>query len=66
MPRSGVLPPIQVETPGGLRDMAERARRFAGLLPCEDDGRRRLLDFAVELETRAGSLETTEIKAPET
>jgi len=46
--------------------MAERARRFAGLLPCEDDGRRRLLDFAVELETRAGSLETTEIKAPET
>jgi hypothetical protein len=66
MPRSGELPPMQVETPSGLRDMAERARRFAGVPPCDDDGRRRLLDFAVELETTAGSVETSEIKAPET
>ena len=66
MPRTGELPPTQVETPVGLRGMADRARRLADQLPPYDRGRQTLLEFAAELDTRAKSLESVETNAPKT
>ena len=66
MPRGGSqLPATQVETPHGLREMARRARSFAKeiLLP-NDEGAKRLILFAGELEARATVLETVEVKPP--
>jgi hypothetical protein len=58
MPRGGRdLPAPQVETPDGLRAMAHHARRLAMGIS-GDEGAKRLLEFASELETRAEALGT--------
>ena len=44
------------ETVTELRVLAQRARRFARELAPRDEGKRRLLDYADELETRAAVL----------
>jgi len=43
--------------------MAERARRWAMMIP-GDEAAQRLLEFADELEARAGALEIVEVKPP--
>jgi hypothetical protein len=53
--RKGAASPI-VETPDGLRTLAQRAIRLAAAIP-SDDGARRRLEFARELEARATALE---------
>ena len=64
MPRGGIsLPATDVETAGGLREMAERARRWAMMIP-GDEAAQRLLGFAGELEARADALEIVEVKPP--
>jgi hypothetical protein len=64
MPRGGIsLPVTDVETAGGFREMAERARRWAMMIP-GDEGAKRLLGFATELDARADALEIVEIKPP--
>ena len=64
MPRGGIsLPASPVETAGGLREMALRARRLALTIP-GDEGAKRLLGFATELDARADALEIVEIKPP--
>jgi hypothetical protein len=64
MPRGGIsLPAPDVETVGGLREMAEHARRLALLIP-GDEGANRLLGFATELDARANALEVLEVKPP--
>ena len=64
MPRSGRdLPAAQVETPAGLRAMAQRAVRLAMGIP-GDQGAERLLEFAKELEARPDALEVVEVKPP--
>jgi hypothetical protein len=64
MPRGGIsLPATGVETAGGLREMAMRARRWATMLP-GDEAAKRLLGFAEELEARADALEIVEPKPP--
>jgi hypothetical protein len=45
-----------VETPDGLRALAQRAVRLAAAIP-GDEGAKRLLAFAGELEARAVELE---------
>jgi hypothetical protein len=66
MPRGGVsLPARDVETAGDLRGMAERARRWALMLPPGDNGARRLLVFATELDAQADALEVIEVKQPD-
>jgi hypothetical protein len=64
MPRSVELPPTQVETPEGLRRMAQRAHRLAHSIPGDTAGVR-LREFAQELEARAAALEVVEVKPPE-
>jgi hypothetical protein len=44
--------------------MAERARRWALMIPPGDEGAKRLLGFATELDTRADALEVIEVKPP--
>jgi hypothetical protein len=56
MPRVGTRLP-ELESATGLRDMADRARRFAGCLNYRDEGRLRLIEFAIALEARAGEIE---------
>jgi hypothetical protein len=58
------LPATDVETAGGLREMAERARRWAMMVPPGDEGAKRLLAFARELDARADALEVIEVKPP--
>jgi hypothetical protein len=53
--RKGAASP-GVETPDGLRTLAQRAIRLAEAIPA-DDGAERLLEFARELEARATALE---------
>ena len=53
----GMKLPEQVENAAGLREMADRARQFAEKLSYEDEGRLRLIAFAIELEVRAVELE---------
>jgi hypothetical protein len=43
--------------------MAERARRWAMMI-AGDEAAQRLLEFADELEARAGALEIVEVKPP--
>ncbi len=57
MQRVGTKLPEQVEKAAGLREMADRARRFAGKLGHKDQGRLKLIAFAIELEVRAVELE---------
>jgi hypothetical protein len=65
MPRSGkTMPPTRAETTFDLLEMAERARRLAGMLSWRDDGANRLRQFAGELEARAAQLEPVEINQP--
>ena len=62
MPRGGIsLPATDAETAGGLREMAERARRWAMMIP-GNEGAKRLLGFARELDARADALEVIEVK----
>ena len=64
MPRGGIsLPATDVETAGGLREMAERARRWAMMIP-GDEAAQRLLGLAEELEARADALEIVKPKSP--
>ena len=64
MPRGGIsLPATDVETAGGLREMAERARRWAMMIP-GDEAAQRPLGFAEELEARADALEIVEVEPP--
>lgn len=63
MPWSRKAPPPQVETPAGLREMAERARGLAHAIPV-DVSSERLLEFANELEARASALKAAEAKPP--
>jgi hypothetical protein len=44
--------------------MAERARRWAMMVPPGDEGAKRLLAFARELDARADALEVIEVKPP--
>ena len=64
MPRGGIsLPAARVETAGGLREMAMRARRLALTIP-GDEGAKRLVAFATELDAQADALEIVEVKPP--
>jgi hypothetical protein len=64
MPRGGIsLPATDVETAGGLREMAMRARRLALTIP-GDEGAKRLVAFATELGAQADPLEIVEVKPP--
>ena len=58
------LPATDVETAGGLREMAERARRWAMMIRPDDEGAKRLLGFAMELDARADALEVVEVRPP--
>lgn len=58
MPRVGTERPALVETSAGLREMADRARRFAGKLSYRDEGRLKLIAFAIELECVRSSWNT--------
>jgi hypothetical protein len=51
-----------VETPAGLREIAERARRLADSILTVGSERR--LELANELEARATELEAVELKPP--
>ncbi len=56
MPRGSDPAPPRTETPAGLREMAERARRLArGTL--DQETITRLSEFAQELEAHAAALE---------
>ena len=63
MPRSGTLPPAQVETSAGLREIARRARRLARDT-LDYEASVKLSELANELEARAATLEPIEVKAP--
>jgi len=58
MPRSTSDPPhAPIETPAGLRTMAEHARRLARSTG-DEEAATKLTEFAEELEARAAALET--------
>jgi hypothetical protein len=62
VPWRGKLPQAGVETPAGLREIAERARRLADSILTVGSERR--LELANELEARATELEAVELKPP--